>query len=270
MDSNGRTALHWAANRGDYDAVCALIRCGADPSIKISPLGRIGFGPSDEGRTPLHCASQMHDDDPIIIHALLDAGSDVNAKDRDWKTPLFMASYNNNPRCLDALLCRGAEIDVQDEEGFTALLGAITWNNHDSLKVLMRRGANLHKVTEDGWNIWQWAIACADEGTLRILADIPVYYPNSMAYPPIDEKIQKFAIERTQLRGSSASKYYQIDHSWYSALKNMMNKMSMKHETLASLQSVEHKSGHGEQNEDSDSDSGFIDAPEYLPERSAV
>ncbi|MYK06653.1 MAG: hypothetical protein F4040_02825, partial [Synechococcus sp. SB0670_bin_20] len=44
--------------------------------------------------TPLHAAAETSET-PAVVQALLDAGADLNARDKDGKTPLDQAKQHN-------------------------------------------------------------------------------------------------------------------------------------------------------------------------------
>ncbi len=56
VDADGRTALSWAATRGDIEVVVLLLRYGADPNV-----------PSHCGQCPLHWAAQNKRQNPCPI-----------------------------------------------------------------------------------------------------------------------------------------------------------------------------------------------------------
>lgn len=77
-DTKGRTALHFAACRGDANMVKLLISYGASVNQKDS-----------NGNTPLHLACCTHHFG--VVTALLKAGTDVNTADMRGMTPLHLA-----------------------------------------------------------------------------------------------------------------------------------------------------------------------------------
>ena len=111
-DKLGLTPLHTAAAFSDAPEVVAeLLKKGADPNarsgyglLRLSSLGgKIGAvflqGYSDPnprtrlGFTPLHQAAALSKS-PAIITLLLDAGADVNIRDKSGKTPWDYAKEN--------------------------------------------------------------------------------------------------------------------------------------------------------------------------------
>ncbi|KAH9324443.1 hypothetical protein KI387_004621 [Taxus chinensis] len=73
-DSQGRTALHWAADRGHLKTLEILISKGADVNAKDM-----------EGQTPLHYAFVCEQED--IARYLIDNGADASVKDNDGEAP---------------------------------------------------------------------------------------------------------------------------------------------------------------------------------------
>eukprot|EP01018_Ginkgo_biloba_P034652 Gb_18505 [translate_table: standard] len=73
-DSQGRTALHWAVDRGHLKVVQLLISKGADVNAK-----------DEEGQTPLHYAAVCERED--IAKCIIEHGADASVKDNDGDTP---------------------------------------------------------------------------------------------------------------------------------------------------------------------------------------
>jgi len=91
----GRTALMWAADKGDADSIKALIASGADVNAK-----------DENGTTALmeiartfddHDSRTSHDNG-LIVEALIGAGADVNARDNGGATALEIAASVNGFR----------------------------------------------------------------------------------------------------------------------------------------------------------------------------
>ncbi|KAG9459183.1 hypothetical protein H6P81_003691 [Aristolochia fimbriata] len=73
-DSEGRSPLHWAVDRGHVNNVELLIRKGADVNIQ-----------DDEGQTPLHYAALC--DREAIAKLLVEHSAGLDIKDNDGNTP---------------------------------------------------------------------------------------------------------------------------------------------------------------------------------------
>jgi len=51
------------------------------------------------------------------VAALLDAGADPNARDKDGNTPLHRAAQGGSPETVAALLDAGADLEARAEDG---------------------------------------------------------------------------------------------------------------------------------------------------------
>ena len=73
------------------------------------------------GMTALMNAA-MHNDNPEVIHVLIEAGAKVNAKNMNssGNTALIFAAMYNSPEVVKALIESGADITVTNSEGMTA------------------------------------------------------------------------------------------------------------------------------------------------------
>ena len=96
QDPQGRTPLHFAANRDNVGALQALVRRGADIEAQ-----------DNRGRTPLHQAAELSR--PAAVQILLDAGAEVNAVSAKGWTPLHGAAARNTPHMAQLLLDAGAD-----------------------------------------------------------------------------------------------------------------------------------------------------------------
>lgn len=156
-DLHGFTPLHWAATRGDTEAVKTLLDYGASPNVlsstHLSPLHRaVEFGALDcvasllkaganvnqlnkIGRAPLHYACRL-DDAGSIARLLLDSGAHVNMRDFAQATPIFEAIIHNRAPQVKMLIQEGADVSVANKDGATPLELARTNNNAADIRML--------------------------------------------------------------------------------------------------------------------------------------
>ena len=109
-------------------------------------------------RIPPHWAAGSNQN-PGVIAALLDAGADPSARDKDGKTPLHDAARSNqNPDVIAALLDAGADPSARDKDGKTPLHDAARSNqNPDVIAALLDAGADPSARDEDGRTPWDFA-----------------------------------------------------------------------------------------------------------------
>jgi ankyrin repeat protein len=151
------TALMLAAEAGHADVVRALLEHKADlnarsqssaaPTRKMPCAGQTGCGSHGAGivrgglpeqgyRGPIpgdmnalmYAVREGHVD---VARLLLDAGSDVNAVDKNDITPLFIAIGNNHIPMARFLIERGANINAKDWYGRTPLFAAVEMRDVD-------------------------------------------------------------------------------------------------------------------------------------------
>ena len=105
-DEKGRTALTFAAETGNSEAVHLLIAAGASPDVK-----------DFMGRAPLHYAVQSPQE---ITRILLDAGADVDIRNSGGVTPIMQAAGQGRRDIVKLLLGAGARVDYKDYQGNSA------------------------------------------------------------------------------------------------------------------------------------------------------
>ncbi len=116
------------------EAVEAELRAGAEVDARGG----------DYASTALMLAAEMNEN-PDVVHALLDAGADLEARDESGGTALMRAAARNeNPEIIEALLDAGADLEARDEHGRTALMLVAALNeNPEIIKTLVDAGANV-------------------------------------------------------------------------------------------------------------------------------
>ncbi|KAK3299171.1 ankyrin repeat-containing domain protein [Chaetomium fimeti] len=160
-DAMGRTALNWAAARGDNPSITTLLHHAADPNIlDRQHSGSLSYAaeknhttcvltlltagahtdPPIPGHhpvgTPLNCAAR-NASDPALVEALLASGASVDAAGIDGRTPLHHAAHADNASFARLLLAHGADADAVSAAGHTPLTAAVVANSHGVLRVLL-------------------------------------------------------------------------------------------------------------------------------------
>lgn len=166
--SDGMTALHWAAFHRNENSVARLIKSNATvdaaTSYEITPLS-IACQAGDEkiakrlldakanpnqkrtgGETPLMTASRTGNAD--IVRLLISHGADIDAKEHRKQTALMWAAAAGSVEVVDVLIESGADVNHKVWAGFTAMMYAARQGKTDVVKRLVKAGVDVNAVME--------------------------------------------------------------------------------------------------------------------------
>jgi len=179
-DTEGRTALHYAAFNGNVDIVKSLLASGADVNAK-----------DNNETTPLHSARSK-----AVAEILVDNGADIHAVNKNGNTPFLSAlhfanesvvSHDNDKssRCkelLEFLIKCGSNVP----EKFTSLLksigiDAIAYKEEISpiTKFVMENKDNFNNNTngqsvknDTNISLWDRITECIKDESKQVMVDI--------------------------------------------------------------------------------------------------
>lgn len=198
-DKLGRTALLWAASRGETDAVRQLLDHGANPNV------------SDfrGGQTPLHAAAaggildriqtllgksdawlasfDLHPGPPTgfaniipesrtaVMELLLHHGANINGQNTIHdNTALHQSILAGMFANAKFLIERGANVEVKNINGDTPLAVCIWESQIDIFNYLLSRGARLDYITVMAENILHTVARTRNIKVMRILSNISI------------------------------------------------------------------------------------------------
>ena len=151
-ERNAYTGLFAAAARGDTAAIARLAAQKADVGA------RDGYA-----RTPLHVAAYASQ--PNAMRALVEAGADSNALERDRYDIVTIAAVANDLPTLQAALELGTNPrNVTSRYDGTALIAAAHLGHVEIVRELIRAGAPLDHVNNLGWTALIESIVLGDGG----------------------------------------------------------------------------------------------------------
>ena len=173
-DYTGMTPLHWVVIGGKNEIVELLILNGANVNAKTMR----GFTPLDEAikykRTEtaallrkhgaksgaedsIHIAARTGNHEAVKKH--LAAGTDVNAKEWQFGTPLHHATMGGHKEIAELLISAGAKVNVKG--GFvdgTPLHWAAYDGRNEITELLITAGAEVNANSDDDGTPLDWAI----------------------------------------------------------------------------------------------------------------
>jgi ankyrin repeat protein len=109
-----------------------------------------------DGRTPLMHAVLSSDANPAVVQTLLDRGADATASDADrhW-TALHFAAQNKQAALIPLLVSSGADVNAVDRDGRTPLWVLADGvpddpAARDSIEALLKAGADAGRADDQG------------------------------------------------------------------------------------------------------------------------
>ena len=133
--SDGATALHWAAYNGDVGLAVQLLVAGADPAAT-----------NRNGSTPMWLAAQQGD--ASMLEILIAGGAEPNEALPLGRRPLMLAARSGREDAVRVLLERGADPNIHEEErGTTALMQAADQGHAGVAQLLIEYGADVAAVS---------------------------------------------------------------------------------------------------------------------------
>jgi ankyrin repeat protein len=148
--TDGTTALHWAAYLEDAESSAALLRAGAN--VKAA---------NNYGVTPLILAAT--NGNAVIIDQLLKAGADPNVTVRAGETALMLAARTGKVDAVKALMVAGANVNAKESwNGQTALMWAAQEAQSPVVEALIEGGADVKAQSNGGTTPLLFAVRRGD------------------------------------------------------------------------------------------------------------
>jgi len=162
-DNDGYTPLYWAAMQDSKGLVELLTAKGATPVSTIHLAASVGdlakvksfieegtdVNAKDKfGRTPLYRVLRVDTND--LAEFLIAKGADVNAKDNKGQTPLHRVCFCGQKDVAELLIAKGADVNAKDNEGVTPLHLGCLGGQKDMAELLIANGSNVNAKSTGG------------------------------------------------------------------------------------------------------------------------
>lgn len=158
--SDGATALHWAAYLNDAETTGLLIHAGAKVTVQ-----------NDLGVTPLALAAQQGG--AAVIEQLLKAGAKPNDSVNfvnAGETPLMHAARSGSVDAVKVLARGGADLNAKETwNGQTAMMWAAAEGHAAVVAELIERGADMHARSNAGTTPFLFAVRKGDMRTVQTM-----------------------------------------------------------------------------------------------------
>ncbi|XP_065508591.1 ankyrin repeat domain-containing protein 24 [Caloenas nicobarica] len=158
LDSEGKSAFHLAAMRGNVDCLEAMLAHGVDAMTKDS-----------SGYTALHLASKHGH--PQCVSKLLQASCPVDVADSSGRTALHHAAVSGCISCSEILCDFKAPLNVKDKDGSTPLILAAKMSHSELCRYLLHRGAAVNSRDLQGRTALMVACENGSVETVEVLVN---------------------------------------------------------------------------------------------------
>jgi hypothetical protein len=113
-----------------------------------------------------------------VVIQMAGVGVDMNARDKEGKTPFIQASIKNDIEMLKVLALFGAEVDKKDKSGKTALMHAAINDQVGTINALIVLGASAEVEDKKKMNALMHAQASTKPNADRIIQLLTYEKPN--------------------------------------------------------------------------------------------
>ncbi|EXJ66721.1 uncharacterized protein A1O5_09916, partial [Cladophialophora psammophila CBS 110553] len=105
-----------------------------------------------------------------MVHALLVAGADANAKNLSGWTPLHYGGWKNHLHLVQLLLTYGADVNMCDVDNHSPMYNCAVKYMDEAARILLSHGASLDIPDKEGRLVWEYAMMSASARVLKVFA----------------------------------------------------------------------------------------------------
>lgn len=137
-------------------------------TVELLLEGKVDIEAKDvDGQTALYLAAKRGH--KKIVKMLLERGADIEAKDDNEQTALYLAALRDHEQTVEVLLKKEADIETKDADGQTALHLAALGGCKKIVKMLLKKGADIEAKDAHGRTALHLAAFRGDEKTVEVL-----------------------------------------------------------------------------------------------------
>ena len=203
--SDGATALHWAAYQEDVDMLAALVQAGAN----VNSTNRLGA-------SPLYLAAKNGNAE--LIKNLLRAGADPNLTLPNGETPLMTAARSGTVEGVQQMIAAGVDVNANEKSrAQTALMWAAAQGHVEVARALITAGANLESRSKvrprlmyaEDLNGYSF-----DQGTVEQLGGYsPLLFAAAQGHVDVGQLLIRSGVDVNGVAGNGASPLVVATHS---------------------------------------------------------
>ncbi|XP_034972872.1 ankyrin repeat domain-containing protein 24 [Zootoca vivipara] len=191
-DGSGYTALHLSAKHGHPQCVSKLLQASCPVDVADS-----------HGRTALHHAAV--NGCISCLEILCDFKAPLNTKDKDGATPLTLAAKMSHSELCRYLLHRGAAVNTRDQRGRTALMVACENGSVETVEVLVHGGARVGLVDATGHDAAHYGAAVGNALIQHYLQEAAQRYSWASEEESTDASSQTSSPRHSLTKGKNSS-----------------------------------------------------------------
>jgi cytohesin len=159
-NDDNETPLDWAVMGGEK-SIANLIRKHGGKTRKELEAAELGVSVEVLPDISIHDAAgaRRRKGNIEAVKQHLAAGTDVDARDKQDKTPLQHAAFHGHKEVVELLIDNGADVNATDKYGDTTLhWAAVLGRKNEIVELLILNGADVNAKDMDGETPLDWAI----------------------------------------------------------------------------------------------------------------
>uniref|UniRef100_W5KW80 Retinoic acid induced 14 n=1 Tax=Astyanax mexicanus TaxID=7994 RepID=W5KW80_ASTMX len=237
LDSEGKSALHVAAARGQAECLAVILAHGADVSVvDASGFSALHLAAKNNHQDCAKRLIQVKYGNSVIVQLLCENKSPVNLKDADGFTPLLLSARHAHAEVCRGLLELGADVNACDKNGRTAVMLASESSSGAVVEVLVQGGADLHIIDSLGHDVLHYA-KLSGSGEVRSIVSTALHRQQpepERSTTPKKRKAPPPPISPDQLAGIVSPPYLTPTETPVSSKSDLSRRFNYKEEELRS------------------------------------